>query len=112
MQLFTLSDELWERIAHHVPTHRQSFLGGRPRPNSRKVFEGIAFIKAYQLPWRATPREVYGSKAALNDYYRYCAKVGVFHALKNAQILTHSELIEVDFDWPKIQLLFGQKGLS
>ena len=109
MREIVLSRELWQRIAPLFSQHRLSSLGGRPRLKPRQVFEGIVFIKANKLPWKAADREVYGSKTAINDYYRDWAKRGVFHALKNAQILAHPELINVDFDWHKINSLFGQR---
>ena len=108
MQKPELSNELWERITPHLPKHRLSPLGGRPRPKPKQVFEGIAFVKANKLPWRGIPKEVYGCKTALNDYYRYWAKQGVFHALKEDGILHHPELININFDWEKIESLFGQ----
>ena len=109
MRQIVLSGELWQRIAPHIPHRPISSLGGRPRLKARQVFAGIAFIKGHKLPWRAADREVYGSKTALNDYYRYWAKRGVFHALKAAKILRHPELVNINFDWPKIKELFGQK---
>ena len=108
MQQIVLSDELWRRIAPHIPFHRPSLLGGRPRLRPKQVFEGIVFIKAHKLPWKAlVDRKVYGSKTALNDYYRSWARKGVFHLLRAEKILFHPELINVDLDWPKIEQLFG-----
>ena len=110
MQQIVLSDELWRYIAPHIPPYRPSRLGGRPRLRAKQVFEGIVFIKANKLPWKSVDREVYGSKTALNDYYRCWARSGVFHALKEGKILFDPQLVNVDFGWPKIEELFGQGG--
>ena len=82
-----LPDELWERIAPFLPQYQKSSLGGRPRLDPRKIFEGILFIKSNKLPWEALPEEIFGSKTALNDYYREWTKAGVFHALNKDGIL-------------------------
>ena len=110
MRNFMLSNELWETIAPLLPVVKKSPLGGRPRLNLKKVFEGISWIKANHLPWQAAREGQYGQKTALNDYYRAWAKAGVFHALREAKILNHPELIGIDFDWEKIEKIYKHLG--
>ena len=105
MKFFELSRELWDQIAPHLPKNEITSKGGRPRLDFKKVFEGISFIKINNLPWSGMP-EFYGSKTAINDYYRYWANRGVFHALRDSKILLQPELIDVDFDWDKIESLY------
>ena len=109
MQEIRLSDGLWGRVAPLLPKHKKSPLGGRPRLPPRKIFEGILFIKSNKLPWRAAPRGVFGSKTALNDYYRYWAKEGVFHVLREKGILLHPELAGTDLDRGRIEGVFGRR---
>ncbi|MCK5073274.1 MAG: transposase [Bacteriovoracaceae bacterium] len=104
MKAIALTDNLWAQIESHLPTYSTSIKGGRPRLHLKKVLEGIIYIKINKLPWRAAP-EVFGSKTALNDYYREWAKTGFFHSLKNADLLFSDVLINVDFDWEKINAL-------
>ncbi|MCY4645013.1 MAG: transposase [Bacteriovoracales bacterium] len=108
MKTVELSNELWERIRPHLPPSRPRLKGGRPRLNSKRVFEGILFIKANGLPWKASDKRVFGSKTALNDYYRTWAKRGVFHALRESGILSHPELAGIDLGWEKMGEVFGR----
>ncbi|MCY4644083.1 MAG: transposase [Bacteriovoracales bacterium] len=108
MHKIELSLELWEGIRPHLPPSRPHLKGGRPRLNPKAVFEGILTIKANKLPWRAADRKAFGSKTALNDYYRSWAKRGVFHALREQGLFSHPELVGIDLDREKIEELFGQ----
>lgn len=102
MKHVEISDELWTRLSTLLPKYKLSTNGGRPRLDIKKVFEGIIFVKVNKLPWKAMP-EVFGSKTAINDYYRNWAKDGIFHALKELGFLLHPDLMNVNFDWEKIE---------
>lgn len=92
MKHFSISDELWTRLALHLPPYKPSNKGGRPRLKLKQVFEGILYVRGNKIPWRGTPKE-YGSKTALNDYYREWKKADVFHTWKNEGLLSTPELI-------------------
>ena len=93
MQHFTLSDEQWTRLSSILPKYQSSSKGGRPRLELKKVFEGIIFIRANKLPWKSTPKE-FGSKTALNDYFRQWKEGGVFDKLRAENVFTLTELIQ------------------
>lgn len=95
MQEIQLSSALWGVIESHLPHYKISRQGGRPRLPLKKVFEGILFIKVNQLPWRAIPK-AYGSKTALNDYFRHWKAEGVFDVLHEKGVLNHSEVYGYD----------------
>ncbi len=111
MENIEISDELWTRISSVLPKYIRRVNGGRPRLELKKVFKGIIYIKINKLPWKAVP-EIFGSKTAINDYYRHWAKCGAFHSLKDSGIFNHPELINVDFDWDKIESLFASSNIS
>ena len=104
MNLIKISDETWKLVSPYFPLYTYSDKGGRPRLSSKKLLEVILYIKNNKLPWKAVPPE-YGSKTALNDYYRAWAKEGVFHKLKDAGLLLRSELFCINSDWEKIDKL-------
>ncbi|MBN22046.1 MAG: hypothetical protein CL678_12265 [Bdellovibrionaceae bacterium] len=104
MKTFVLTDGLWSAIEPSLPSYRKSPKGGRPRLGLKKVFEGILFIKSNKLPWRAVPDE-FGSKTALNDYYRQWARMGFFHELKEKGVLFSEELKNIDLSWEHIEEL-------
>lgn len=39
-----LPEELWTLVAAHLPAHRRSPKGGRPRIDDRAAFTGILFV--------------------------------------------------------------------
>lgn len=93
MQHITLSDEQWTRLSTILPKYKPSSKGGRPRLELKKVFEGILFVRANKLPWKSVPKE-FGSKTALNDYFRHWKNEGVLGRLKAENIFTLTELIQ------------------
>lgn len=55
-----VSDKQWDKIEKHLPKNKPSPLGGRPRSNDRKCFEGILWILWTGALWSELPRK-YGS---------------------------------------------------
>lgn len=106
MKPVSVSDGLWIAIESLLPTYQPSIKGGRPRLKMKEVFNGILFVKANKLPWRAASEQL-GSKTTLNDYYRECAKSGFFHSLKETDLLSKGELAGIDFDWDRIDSLYS-----
>ena len=102
MKTYLLSDESWTRLASLLPKYQPSPKGGRPRLNLKKVFEGILFIKGNKLTWRELPQE-YGSKTALNDYYRLWAKEGIFQKWHELGLTSYPDLHYFEFDWEEIK---------
>lgn len=75
-----VSEKLWSKIESQLPNYPVSGKGGRPRLELKKVFEGILYVKQNKIPWKNLPKE-YGSKTAINDYFREWAKQGLFDSL-------------------------------
>lgn len=46
-----LPEDLWSLVAAHLPTHRRSPKGGRPRINDRATLTGIQFVLKTGIPW-------------------------------------------------------------
>jgi transposase len=53
-----LPEDLWSLIAAHLPTHRPSPKGGRPRIDDRAALTGILFVLKTGIPWEYLPREL------------------------------------------------------
>jgi hypothetical protein len=45
-----LSEDLWSLVAAHLPAHRKSPKGGRPRLNDRATLTGILFVLKTGIP--------------------------------------------------------------
>jgi transposase len=53
-----LPEDLWLLIAAHLPAHRRSPKGGRPRIDDRAALTGILFVLKTGIPWEYLPREL------------------------------------------------------
>lgn len=59
-RLKLLTDMQWGKVQPHLPKHKLSVKGGRPRADDRACFEAILWILWTGAPWRALP-ETYPS---------------------------------------------------
>lgn len=50
-----LTDEHWEKIRPHLPEHRPSPEGGRPRASDRECLEGILWLLRTGAGWQRMP---------------------------------------------------------
>lgn len=50
-----LTDEQWQRIAPHLPSHPPSPKGGRPRAEDRECLEGILWLLRTGARWQDIP---------------------------------------------------------
>ena len=50
-----VTDEQWERIVPHLPTHEPSPQGGRPRTDERECLEGILWFLRAGARWQDMP---------------------------------------------------------
>jgi transposase len=50
-----LTDDQWQRVAPHLPEHRPSPKGGRPRADDRECLEGILWLLRTGARWQDIP---------------------------------------------------------
>jgi len=81
--IFSIPDEMWERIAplipEHVNTHR--FGGGRPRVPDRQVMDGIFFVLRTGCQWRALDGTGICDGSTAHRRFQQWREAGVFDAL-------------------------------
>jgi transposase len=53
-----LTDEQWDRVAPHLPEHRPSPKGGRPRVDDRECLEGILWLLRTGARWQDIPLDL------------------------------------------------------
>lgn len=83
MAFGTLSDAQWEKIRVHLPRHKASAKGGRPRVGDRECFGGILWILKTGAQWSALPRE-FGSPTTCWRRLRQWEEDGTLLALWRA----------------------------
>ena len=94
-------DDLWERVEPLLPRYRVSKLGGRPRVDRRRVFDGILFILRTGCQWNSAPGE-FGSSSTLYRYFRDWTERGVFFRLWKEALREYDELKGIDWGWQSL----------
>lgn len=94
-------DELWDRVEPLLPRYRVSKLGGRPRVDRRRVFDGILFVLRTGCQWNAAPSE-FGSSSSLHRYFQEWTNQGVFYRLWKEALREYDELQGIDWGWQSL----------
>lgn len=81
-----IPDVAWEKIEKILPKYSKSQRGGRPRPEMRKIMNGILYVLRTGCQWKMLPSE-YGSSSTCHRYFQEWEKSGVFRKLW--QIIIH-----------------------
>ncbi len=76
MARFDLTDAEWSIIAPLLPG-AQGKKNGRPRPDDRKVLNGIFFVLRTGTPWRDLP-ERYGPYTTVYNRFNRWAKASIW----------------------------------
>jgi transposase len=96
-----IPEELWQRIEPLLPIYKQSYKGGRPRLELRKVVTGILYVLQTGCQWKAVPQE-FGSGSALHNYFQEWVRRGVFHRLWRLALEEYDELRGIDWQWQSL----------
>lgn len=92
-----VSDAQWEKIRVHIPRVKPSPLGGRPRVDDRRCFEGILWILWTGAPWSALPRQ-YGSPTTCWRRLKQWEADGVLLALWRAFLAELNDRDKIRWD--------------
>ena len=93
-----LPEDLWSLIAAHLPTHRPSPKGGRPRIDDRAALTGILFVLKTGIPWEYLPRELgCGSGMTCWRRLRDWNAAGVWEQLHQAMLVRLREHDQIDW---------------
>lgn len=108
--IFSIPDELWERIAplipEHVNTHR--FGGGRPRVPDRQVMDGIFFVLRTGCQWRALDGTGICDGSTAHRRFQQWRAAGVFEALWEQALRDYEQAVGIDWSWLSIDGSMGK----
>lgn len=108
--IFSIPDEMWERIKplipEHVNTHR--FGGGRPRVSDRRVMDGIFFVLRTGCQWRALDGTGICHGATAHRRFQQWRAAGVFDALWEQALGDYDEEVGIDWSWLSIDGSMGK----
>lgn len=108
--IFSIPDEMWERIEplipEHVNTHR--FGGGRPRVPDRQVMDGIFFVLRTGCQWRALDGTGICSGSTAHDRFQEWERAGFFDALWKQALSDYEQEVGIDWSWLSIDGSMGK----
>jgi transposase len=106
---WTVSDELWERVAPLIPKRKRKEGrkykrrpgGGRKPMEPRKVFEAIVYVLRTGIQWKALPKE-YGSSSSVHTYFLEWKREVFFLALWQQGLAEYDEMEGIAWSWQSI----------
>jgi transposase len=107
---WTVSDELWERVAPLIPErkrergkkYRRKPGGGRKPLDTRRVFEGIIYVLRTGCQWKALPEERFGSASSVHKYFLAWKDAGFFVRLWRKGLAEYSDLEKIAWAWQSV----------
>ena len=107
--IFSIPDELWERIEplipEHVNTHR--FGGGRPRVPDRQAMDGIFFVLRTGCQWRALDGAGICNGGTAHRRFQEWREAGVFERCGSA-LRDYDEDVGIEWSWLSIDGSMGK----
>ncbi|GAB6035656.1 hypothetical protein JCM15519_02150 [Fundidesulfovibrio butyratiphilus] len=103
----SLSEEFWNTIFPLIPCADRSGErqytrkpgAGRKPLSQRLVLEAILYVLRTGCPWKALPKERYGSPSSVHRYYRAWLRQGFFQAVWNAGLAESDEMEGIAWKW-------------
>jgi putative transposase len=68
-RLKKIPDIAWEKIEKLLPKYKKSPHDGRPRPEMRKIMNGILYVLSTGCQWKMIP-SAYGSGSTCHRYFQ------------------------------------------
>jgi len=108
--IFSIPDEMWERIAPLIPEHVNShrFGGGRPRVADRQVMDGIFFVLRTGCQWRALDGTGICDGSTAHRRFQEWREAGLFEALRERALRDYDEQVGIDWSWLSIDGSMGK----
>jgi transposase len=108
--IFSIPDEMWERIEplipKHVNTHR--FGGGRPRVPDRQAMDGIFYVLRTGCQWRALDGTGICNGATAHRRFQEWREAGVFDTLWQQALRDYDEDVGIDWSWLSVDGSMGK----
>jgi transposase len=105
-----VTDDFWQRVERLIPVRdrpgTQTYLrkpgAGRPPKPARLVFEAIVYVLRTGCPWKALPKERFGSASAVHQRFLEWERAGLFEALWAAGLAEHEQMEGIAWRWERI----------
>jgi len=106
-----VSDAFWQRVEPLVPERpgrlsKKKFQrkpgGGRKAKEARTVFEAIVYVLRTGCPWKALPKERFGSASAIHKRFLEWERAGVFEAIWAKGLAEYDQMEGIAWRWQSI----------
>lgn len=101
-----MTDEFWQRVEPLIPPRPAAdkiYLrkpgAGRPPKPARLVFEAIVYVLRTGCPWKALPKERFGSASAIHQRFLEWEAAGFFEALWTAGLAEDAPMEGIAWRW-------------
>ncbi len=113
-QEFTISDELWSRLAPLLPLHQPTHPLGchRQRVPDRAVLNGIFFVLRTGCQWKALDATGICKGSTAHRRFQQWEQAGVFARRWDEALRAYDEVIGLDLEWQALDGSLHQAPLG
>jgi putative transposase len=109
--IWSLPDELWERIEPILDRHYPPAKTGRPRADLRLVIDGIIYRLRSAVQWNQLPRR-FGADSTVHGWFQRFVEDGVLQEIW-AVIASECEALgDLDWSWQAVDAMMGKARLG
>lgn len=106
---WAVSDDFWACIEPLIPARPTEIAkerkrrpgAGRPAKPARDVFEAAMYVLRTGCPWKALPKERFGSASAVHKRFLEWEKAGLFEELWKAGLAEHDQMEGIAWQWQR-----------
>ena len=113
--IWTVPDELWQRLQPELTIHKPRKKPGRPRHPDRPIFDGIIHIARNGGQWKTFPKHL-AAKSTAFDRFSEWVEHGVFEKAWLIALAEYDALIGIEWAWQaadscSVKAPLGKKGI-
>lgn len=109
--IWSLPDELWERIEPILGRHYPPAKTGRPRADLRAVLDGIIYRLRTSVQWDQLPRR-FGASSTVHGWFQRLVSDGVLEEIWAALVGECEQLGAVEWQWQAADGVMGKSRFS
>jgi transposase len=114
--IWTVPDDLWQRIQPKLVINKPRKKTGRPRHPDRPIFDGIIHMARTGSQWVSFPKEL-AKKSTAFDRFSEWVEHGAFQQAWMILLEEYDELIGIEWSWQSadscsVKAPLGKKGIS
>lgn len=109
--IWSLPDELWERIEPLLLRRYPLARTGRPRSDLRRVLDGVIYRLRSGVQWNQLPRE-FGDDSTVHRWFQRFVEDGVLEEIWAALAWECEALGDLDWEWQAVDGMMGKARMG